>query len=208
MIFGMCPLCRILHVLDYMKLDTAVFDHQLSFTFSVTFLMFSMFLAERVGLSHEELYRLWLISDKVFPFLVYRYCTDYSCHVEVVDHLSLVPESVETFTYSISAQRELSLNPARNAASYLSSQGLDDFSIAFRNLSMRLRELHLEDVRISSALFWPVAEEKVDTKSLYWPNLEVLKILEAPPYTADGMFFQVSLCNVVINLIREMDPRQ
>lgn len=166
-----------------------MFDHQLSFAFSVAFPMFNMFLAERVDLSHEELYRLWLISDKVSPFLIYRYCTDYSCRAEVVDHLSLLPESVETFTYSISAQRELSINPARNAANYLSSQGLDDFSIAFRTLSTTLRELHLEDVRISSALFWPVAEEKVDTKYLYWPNLEVLKVLEAPPYTADGMFF-------------------
>lgn len=120
----------------------------------------------------------------------------------------MVPESVETFTYSIPGQRELSMNPARNAANYLSPQGLDDFSIAFRTLSTRLRELYLEDVRISSALFWPVAEEKVDTKFLYWPNLEILKVLEAPPYTADGMLFQVSSCDIVINLIREMDPRQ
>ena len=185
-----------------------MFDHQLSFTFSVAFPMFNMFLAGRAELSHEGLYRLWLISDKVFPIFTYRYCTDYLCHAEVVDHLSLVPESVDTFTYSISAQRELSINPAHNAANYTSSEGLDDFSIAFRTLSMRLRELHLEGVRISSALFWPVAEEKVDTKSLYWPNLEVLKVLDAPPYTADGMFFQVSSCDIVINLIREMDPRQ
>lgn len=98
-------------------------------------------------------------------------CTDYSCRAEIVDHLSLVPESVETFTYSIFAQRELSINPAHNAANYLSSQGLDDFSIAFRTLSTRLRDLRLDGVRISSALFWPVAEEKVDTKSLYWPNM-------------------------------------
>ncbi|THC93334.1 hypothetical protein EYZ11_007190 [Aspergillus tanneri] len=87
----------------------------------------------------------------------------------------------------VSAQREISLNPACYAANYLSLHGLDDFSIAFRTFSTRLRELHLEGVRISSALFWPVAEEEVNNvKSIYWPNLEVLTVLEAPPYTADG----------------------
>ncbi|KAL4783344.1 hypothetical protein BJX76DRAFT_368471 [Aspergillus varians] len=106
---------------------------------------------------------------------------------ELVDHLSLVPESEETFTYSIGCQREMAINPARNAANYISSQGLDELSIAFRTLSMRLRELHFDyGVRVSSALFWPVAEERVDKRSLYWPRLEVLKVIDVPPYTADG----------------------
>ncbi|ODM15501.1 hypothetical protein SI65_09104 [Aspergillus cristatus] len=106
--------------------------------------------------------------------------------VEVTDSLPLVPESVEIFTYSIATHRELSLNPARDAANYLSPNGLDEFSSTFRTFSMQLREVHLENARVSSAFFWPETEEDIDKMTLYWPNLEILKILEVPPYTPDG----------------------
>lgn len=104
--------------------------------------------------------------------------------VETTKYISLVPQSVETFTYKIERYSEFALNPAVDAANYLSSTtGLDEFSIALRNLSMRLRELHLEYVRISSALFWPSTKEEDASKQskLYWPNLEVLEILSMPP---------------------------
>lgn len=52
---------------------------------------------------------------------------------------------------------------------------------------MRLKEVHLEDVRVSSALFWPDTEEGIDKTTLYWPNLEILEILEIPPNLPDGI---------------------
>jgi hypothetical protein len=106
---------------------------------------------------------------------------------EVADHLLILPESAETFTFAITGHRELSLNPARDAANYLSPRGLDEFSISCRSLSLRLRELRLENVRVSKALFWPTIEEKVDPTCLAWPKLEILEVLEVPPYTPDGM---------------------
>lgn len=83
--------------------------------------------------------------------------------------------------------RELAYNPEVNAADYLFSTGLDSFSIALRNLSMRLRELRLDSVRISSSLFWPSPAEPTDTmRDPHWPKLEVLNIRAMPPYRADG----------------------
>lgn len=52
---------------------------------------------------------------------------------------------------------------------------------------MRLREMHLEGVLVSSAFFWLGAEEDVDKTTLYWANLEIMKIIEAPPFTVDGV---------------------
>lgn len=108
---------------------------------------------------------------------------------EVADHLLILPESAETFTFAITHNRELSLNPARDAANYLSPRGLDEFSISCRSLSLRLRELRLDKVRVSKSFFWPTIEEKVDPTCLAWPKLEVLKVLEVPPNTPDGMSF-------------------
>ncbi|CAG8308173.1 unnamed protein product [Penicillium nalgiovense] len=105
---------------------------------------------------------------------------------EVADHILILPESAETFTFAITHNRELSLNPARDAANYLSPRGLDEFSISCRSLSLRLRELRLDNVRVSKSLFWPTIEEKVDPTYLAWPKLEVLKVLEVPPNTPDG----------------------
>ncbi|OJJ78801.1 uncharacterized protein ASPGLDRAFT_78010 [Aspergillus glaucus CBS 516.65] len=93
----------------------------------------------------------------------------------VIYHLSLVPDSVETFTYSIAPQRELALNPARDAAKYLPANGLDEFSSTFRSFSMRLKEVHLEDFRRRAST----------RRLLYWPNLEILEILEIPPNLPD-----------------------
>ncbi|KAL3451478.1 hypothetical protein BJX65DRAFT_293459 [Aspergillus insuetus] len=107
---------------------------------------------------------------------------------EIIDHLPLFPESVETFKYKIDYKREMSHNPAHNAANYLSPQGLDEMSIGFRALSMRLRKLKLMYVRISGALFWPGEGETVDTTTLYWPHLEELLIQGVPPYTTDGQW--------------------
>jgi hypothetical protein len=81
------------------------------------------------------------------------------------------------------------MNPARDAANYLSPRGLDECSISFRSLSQRLREIRLDEVRISKSFFWPTVEEKIDPTCLAWPKLEVLKVLEVPPYTSDGMSF-------------------
>ncbi|KAJ5264675.1 hypothetical protein N7505_007468 [Penicillium chrysogenum] len=108
---------------------------------------------------------------------------------EVADHLLILPESAETFTFAITHNRELSLKPARDAANYLSPRGLDEFSISCRSLGLRLRELRLDKVRVSKSFFWPTIEEKVDPTCLAWPKLEVLKVLEVPPNTSDGMSF-------------------
>lgn len=83
----------------------------------------------------------------------------------------------------------MSWTPDLDAANYLSVSGLDEVLIAFRTLSMRLRVLHLSNIRINSELFWPSPEEDngiVDT--LHWPMLEDIEITDMPPYTADGMF--------------------
>ncbi|KAJ5844776.1 hypothetical protein N7534_008445 [Penicillium rubens] len=104
---------------------------------------------------------------------------------EVADHLLSLPESAETFTFAITHHRELSLNPARDAANYLSPRGLDEFSISCRSLSLRLRELRLDKVRVSKSFFWPTLEEMVDPTCLTWPKLEVLEVLEVPPNTPD-----------------------
>jgi hypothetical protein len=108
-----------------------------------------------------------------------------------VDYLHYIPSSVEVFKYKIDYKREMSFNPAHNAANYLSRQGLDELSIGLRTLSMRLCRLKLKYVRISGALFWPGEAEAVDTAGLYWPRLEELLIKEVPPYTADGMCFEL-----------------
>ncbi|KAF7118654.1 hypothetical protein CNMCM5793_008192 [Aspergillus hiratsukae] len=101
--------------------------------------------------------------------------------------LSLVPPAVEEFEYEIAPQREMSWTPVEDAASYLSFRGLDEVSIALRTLSMRLKVLHLSNVRINSELFWPSAEEdNVIGDALHWPMLEDLEITDMPPYTADG----------------------
>ncbi|KAI9932457.1 hypothetical protein ASPWEDRAFT_166111 [Aspergillus wentii DTO 134E9] len=104
---------------------------------------------------------------------------------DVVKYLPLIPESVDTLTYELSSQRELAPNPMSNAGNYLSNN-LDNFSIAFRMLSMRLRELRLHDVRISSSFFWPCEYENASPADQYWPNLEVLEVIDVPPFTADG----------------------
>lgn len=83
----------------------------------------------------------------------------------------------------------MSWTPVEDAANYLSARGLDELSIAFRTLSMRLRFLHLTNVRVNSELFWASPEEEgVIIDTLHWPVLEVITILYTPPYTADGMF--------------------
>ncbi|GIJ91463.1 hypothetical protein Asppvi_010429 [Aspergillus pseudoviridinutans] len=111
--------------------------------------------------------------------------------------LSLVPPSVEEFEYEISPEREMSWAPVENAANYLSVRGLDELSIAFRTLSMRLRVLHLTSVRVNSELFWASPQEdRVIVDTLHWPLLEVITITDTPPYTADG------------NWILEVDPNK
>ncbi|KAF4215052.1 hypothetical protein CNMCM5878_008511 [Aspergillus fumigatiaffinis] len=101
--------------------------------------------------------------------------------------LPLVPPSVEEFEYEIAREREMSWTPVEDAANYLSVRGLDELSIAFRTLSMRLRFLHLTGVRVNSELFWASPEEEgVIVDALHWPLLEVITILCTPPYTADG----------------------
>ncbi|KAL4905035.1 hypothetical protein BDW74DRAFT_178045 [Aspergillus multicolor] len=105
---------------------------------------------------------------------------------EIAEYLPLVPASIETFEYQLDYERELAFNPAHNAANYLNAHCLDGVSIGFRGLSMRLRKLHLDHVRINNSVFWPDAAEGVDTEALYWPVLEELLIKEVPPYTADG----------------------
>lgn len=144
------------------------------------------------------LYRLCSVREKVsiYPFY-FSYSVIFTslelvltlCYAEVTDHLALVPRSVEKVTYSTS-NRELSLSPVYNAANYCSRNGLDGFSVTFRTPSMQFREVHLEGVRVSSALLWPGPEDgDVDktAAALYWPNLEVMEILDIPPYTANGM---------------------
>ncbi|KAF7166689.1 hypothetical protein CNMCM5623_000233 [Aspergillus felis] len=109
--------------------------------------------------------------------------------------LSLVPPSVEEFEYEIAPGREMSWTPVEDAANYLSVRGLDELSIAFRTLSMRLRVLHLTSVRVNSELFWASPlEDRVIVDTLHWPVLEVITITDTPPYTADG------------NWILEVDP--
>jgi hypothetical protein len=83
----------------------------------------------------------------------------------------------------------MSWTPVDDAANYLSFRGLDEVSIALRTLSMRLKVLHLSNVRINSELFWPSPEEdNVIVDTLHWPVLEDITITDVPPYTADGMF--------------------
>ncbi|KAL2828843.1 hypothetical protein BJY01DRAFT_228213 [Aspergillus pseudoustus] len=106
---------------------------------------------------------------------------------ELTNHLSLAPESVETFKYEVDDLREMSWNPLHDAANYLSPHGVDELSIAFRSLSTRLRKLYLASVRISSSLFWPApGETDSDATALHWPKMEEMLILDVPPYTADG----------------------
>ncbi|KAL4934858.1 hypothetical protein BDV06DRAFT_150875 [Aspergillus oleicola] len=80
----------------------------------------------------------------------------------------------------------MSYKPSHDAAKYLNSHGLDEFSIVVRSLSTRLRRLKLSHVRISSALVWPGASEEVDTASLYWPKPEELVVRHVPPYMLGG----------------------
>jgi hypothetical protein len=83
----------------------------------------------------------------------------------------------------------MSGTPLDDAANYLSVRGLDEPSIAFRTLSMRLRVLHLTNVRVNCELLWASPEEDgVIVDTLHWPVLEVITITDTPPYTADGMF--------------------
>ncbi|KAI9926940.1 hypothetical protein MW887_003318 [Aspergillus wentii] len=104
---------------------------------------------------------------------------------DVIKCLPLVPDTVNTFKYQVGYVRELAPTPAYSAANYLYN-GLDQFSIALRTLSMRLRELRLEYVRVSSSLFWPSQDEGTSQTAPCWPNLEVLEVLEVPPNTPDG----------------------
>ncbi|RHZ67978.1 uncharacterized protein CDV56_109650 [Aspergillus thermomutatus] len=98
-----------------------------------------------------------------------------------------LPLSVEEFEYEIAPEREMSWTPVQDAANYLSVRGLDKLSIAFRTLSMRLRVLRLNNVRVNSELFWASPEEdSVISDTLHWPVLEVIEITDTPPYTADG----------------------
>ncbi|GFG23715.1 hypothetical protein IFM61606_03603 [Aspergillus udagawae] len=105
----------------------------------------------------------------------------------LVHCLPLVSPSVEEFEYAIALEREMSETPVDDAANYFSVRGLDELSIAFRTLSMRLRVLHLTNVRVNCELFWASPEEdRVDVDTLHWPVLEVITITDTPPYTADG----------------------
>ncbi|GIK04040.1 hypothetical protein Aspvir_008115 [Aspergillus viridinutans] len=105
----------------------------------------------------------------------------------LVHCLPLVPPSVEEFEYEIAPDREMSWTPVDDAANYLSVRGLDELSIAFRTLAMRLIVLHLTNVRVNSELFWASPEEdRVIVDTLNWPVLEVITITNTPPYTADG----------------------
>lgn len=56
--------------------------------------------------------------------------------------------------------------------------GIDYLCIGLRDLSMRLRRLVLEDVRISPALFWPQDDEP-GKAAPYWPNLTYMRDLFA-----------------------------
>ncbi|KAE8151452.1 hypothetical protein BDV25DRAFT_171472 [Aspergillus avenaceus] len=107
---------------------------------------------------------------------------------ELIEHLHLIPQSVEKFSYELEAYRELSLNPSCNAANYLSPDGLDELSIGLRNLSMRLHKLDLLFLRVNSSLFWPSPEEDIHTSTLHWPYLEDVRVRFVPPYTADGQW--------------------
>ncbi|KAF7585622.1 hypothetical protein BBP40_010421 [Aspergillus hancockii] len=52
---------------------------------------------------------------------------------------------------------------------------------------MRLCELHLHGVRVSSALFWPSSEESInDVTEIKGANLEILEVIDVPPHTPDG----------------------
>ncbi|RHZ49205.1 hypothetical protein CDV55_101705 [Aspergillus turcosus] len=123
-------------------------------------------------------------SDSIPPFALAALREE---RQQLAHCLSLVPPSVEEFEYEIAPQREMSRTPVEDAANYLSFRGLDEVSIALRTLSMRLKVLHLSNVRINSELFWPSPEEdNVTVDTLHWPMLEDIEITDMPPYTADG----------------------
>ncbi|PLB51992.1 hypothetical protein P170DRAFT_506899 [Aspergillus steynii IBT 23096] len=106
---------------------------------------------------------------------------------ELADHLPLVPSSVETFKYTLYHRREMSYEYWGDAANYLSPSGRDELSIAFGTLGTRLRTLTLDGVRISPQFFYsPSRSNGESMKVMHWPHLEVLQILDMPPYTADG----------------------
>ncbi|RDW86521.1 uncharacterized protein DSM5745_03163 [Aspergillus mulundensis] len=100
-------------------------------------------------------------------------------------YLPMLPEFVESLVYQVPFIREFADNPFINAVDYSTTAGLDDFSIALRGLSMRLRSLVLSGVRINSSLFWPSPEENNPIEP-YWPKLEELRVYNMPPFKTDG----------------------
>lgn len=68
--------------------------------------------------------------------------------------------------------------------------GPDTFCINLRTLSTHLRHLHLEQARISAALFWPGADEKNQASLPSWPHLETL-LIQLEPVDSYGMLTPV-----------------
>ncbi|KAF4535217.1 uncharacterized protein LTHEOB_12698 [Lasiodiplodia theobromae] len=62
----------------------------------------------------------------------------------------------------------------------------DILCIAIRNLSMYLRDLRLEDLRVSPELFWPTVEQQ--RQQPLWPHLETL-YLNFEPVDSYGRFY-------------------
>lgn len=50
----------------------------------------------------------------------------------------------------------------------------DTLSSNLLAISMDLRELHLDNVRISKEFFWPLQDS--EARNFYWPKLKVLEI--------------------------------
>ncbi|KAF4536482.1 uncharacterized protein LTHEOB_2243 [Lasiodiplodia theobromae] len=88
--------------------------------------------------------------------------------------------------------------------------GPDTFCINLRTLSTHLRHLHLEQARISAALFWPGADEKNQASLPSWPHLETL-LIQLEPVDSFGRFYadptpEEVACNASHNELRPWDP--
>ncbi|KAB2573742.1 hypothetical protein DBV05_g7554 [Lasiodiplodia theobromae] len=88
--------------------------------------------------------------------------------------------------------------------------GPDTFCINLRTLSTHLRHLHLEQARISAALFWPGADEKKQASVPSWPHLETL-LIQLEPVDSYGRFYadptpEEVAYNASHNELRPWDP--